>query len=184
MIMALTPTLWRTARVLSGPVRLALLRSIFERPGQTVSELAAAMELSRPRASQELRRIQARGLVQVVRSGRFVMYRPVPDPKVRSAKPLLAAMKSALTTSSQEETIRVARAFGHDRRLSVVRALMNGPKKATELQVKTGISALALYRHLRTLKEGGVVQAGKRGWILAPNPHPLTKCMVGLLRRG
>ena len=128
--MNLNTTLWRTCRVLSGKVRLDLLRRILERPDQSVSMLAEASNLSHPRTSQELRRLQSRGLVQAVRSGRWVCYRPVPDPQVPSAKPLLAAMKAALARNSPEadaQTIRVAKAYSHQRRLDIVRELLGGP---------------------------------------------------------
>ena len=91
--MELTPTLWRTCRVLSGATRLELLRRIIEMPDQCVAELTEALGLSETRASQELRRLQSRGLVQVAREGRWVRYRPVTVPKVPSAKPLLAAAR-------------------------------------------------------------------------------------------
>ncbi|NCA81729.1 MAG: ArsR family transcriptional regulator [Opitutae bacterium] len=179
--MILTPTLWRTSRVLAGPTRLDLLRRILAGAGPGVSEFAAAAGLSEPRASQELRRLQARGLVQMVREGRHVTYRPVPDAKVPSAKPLLAAAKAALAKRPDEETIRVAQAFGHDRRLRIVRELMNGPRPARELAAAAGIPEMALFRHLRPLKEGGVARRTKNGWELAPNSHPLAKAMKALL---
>jgi len=182
--MALTPTLWRTSRVLSGSIRLNLLRHILEGADPSVSELAEAMALSHPRASQELRRLQSRGLVKAVRSGRWVRYRPVPDPKVPSAKPLLLAMRAALADSSpkaDEETIRLAKAFSHNRRLNIVRELLNGPHSAAELQSLTGISGMALFRHLRRLKEGGVIQRNGNLWEIAPNSHPLIHCLLGLL---
>lgn len=179
--MILTPTLWRTSRVLAGKTRLDLLRRILAGAGLGVSEFAAAAGLSEPRASQELRRLQARGLVQVTRAGRQVTYRPVPDPKVPSAKPLLAAAKAALAKHPDEETIRVAQAFGHERRLKIVRALMNGPRPARELATAVGMPELALFRHLRALQEGGVARRTKNGWELAPNSHPLAKAMKALL---
>ena len=108
-------------------------------------------------------------------------YRPVPDPKVASAKPILASAKVALAKRPMEENIRVAQAFGHDRRLRVVRELMKGARGATELAVAAGMPELALFRHLRVLKEGDVVRQTKTGWELANTAHPLAKAMMGLL---
>lgn len=179
--MALTPTLWRTSRVLAGPTRLDLLRRILAGADPRVTDLAAVAGLSEPRASQELRRLQARGLVQAVRTGRYVTYRPVPDPKVPSAKPLLAAAKAALAARPEEETIRAAQAFGHDRRLKIVRELARGARRATDLSASSGIPAIALFRHLRMLEQGGVVRRAKNGWELAPNPNPLVKALKRLL---
>ena len=94
MAMELHPTLWRTCRVLSGETRLKLLRLIIATPGKTVSRLAEETGIGLSRASQELRRLQSRGLVQTVRKGSFVHYLPDPDPQVPDAKPLLLAMKA------------------------------------------------------------------------------------------
>lgn len=182
--MVLTPTLWRTSRVLAGPIRLNLLRQILGGCEPCVTELAAAAGLSEPRASQELRRLQARGLVKAVRQRRYLCYRPVPDPKVPSARPLLAAARAALTTRADAETIRVARAFGHDRRLIIVRTLLGGPRSATALPTATGIPPLALYRHLRVLQAGGLVRRTKAGWELVPHPNPLAKALQKLLVRA
>ena len=179
--MELTPTLWRTCRVLSGATRLELLRRIIERPDQCVAEMTEAMGLSETRVSQELRRLQSRGLVQVARDGRWVRYRPVPDPKVLSAKPLLAAAKESLSKRPAEETLRVAKAFGHERRLKLVRLLQTGIRRADELQFLAGFSKPALFRHLRVLNDGGLVHRSGGGWTLAPNLHPLAKALKSLL---
>lgn len=186
-MMELTPSLWRTCRVLAGATRLELLRRIIETPDQCVAELTRAVGLSETRASQELRRLQSRGLVQTERSGRWVRYRPVPDPKVPSAKPILAAMKSALARRGVEadaQTIGVARAFSHERRLKVACALQNGPSRSKTLGFVTGIPIVALARHMRLLKAGGVVRRSRQGWELAPHPHPLAKCLAGLLKNA
>jgi DNA-binding transcriptional ArsR family regulator len=179
--MVLTPTLWRTSRVLAGPVRLNLLRQILAGGAPCVTEMAEAAGLSEPRASQELRRLQARGLVQAVRAGRCLTYRPVPDPKVPSAQPLLAAAKAALAKRPDAETIRVAQAFGHDRRLRIVRALRGGAQTSAALAEAAGMPAMALWRHLRLLQAGGVVRRTERIWELAEHPNPLAKALVRLL---
>lgn len=179
--MALTPTLWRTSRMLAGATRLDLLRLIIETPDVRVTDLAATAGLSESRTSQELRRLQARGLVQAVREGASVSYRPVPDPLVASAKPLLAAAKTALAKHPPEEIILVAKAFGHERRLQIVRALGKGPCGFTELAIMVPMSEMALFRHLRVLREGKMVRKGKRGWELAPNAHPLAQALLRLL---
>ena len=179
--MALTPTLWRTSRVLAGPARLDLLRRILAAPGTRVADLAAAAGLSESRASQELRRLQARGVVQAVRQGPGVAYQPVTDPTVATAKPLLAAAKAALAKRPMEETIRVAKAFGHERRLNIVRALREGPRGFAELAAMAGMPEMALFRHLRVLRAGGMVRKAKRGWELAPNAHPLARTFGALV---
>ena len=179
--MQLTPTLWRTCRVLAGPTRLALLRQIIERPDRCVTDLAAAATISESRASQELRRLQSRGLVQMVRTGQWTQYRPVTDPKVASAKPLLAAAKESFAKWSDEETCRVARAFGHERRLRIVQLLQAGPRTAAELRQFGSVSQPALFRHLAVLQAGGLVRRVRDGWERIPSPHPLAQALARLL---
>lgn len=179
--MQLTPTLWRTCRVLAGPTRLELLWRILATPDRCVTDLAAAGAISETRASQELRRLQSRGLIQQVRSGRWTRYRPVTDPKVASAKPLLAAAKESLAKWPAEETVRVAKAFAHERRLKMVRLLQAGPRSGEELRLLGALSKPALFRHLAVLRAGGVVKRTADGWALASNPHPLAQAMKSLL---
>ncbi len=182
--MELTPTLWRTARILAGPTRLELLGRILAKPDQCVSELTRAAAISETRASQELRRLQSRGLVQTQRIGRWVRYRPVPDPKVPSAKPLLAAVKEALAKRGPAETILAAKAFAHERRLKMIHLLQDGPRRGEELQFMAGLSKPALFRHLHVLKAAGVVQRSRQGWELAPNLAPLAKAMAAMLKKA
>ncbi len=179
----LTPTLWRTCRVLAGPTRWGLLRHIMETPDRCVSELAEAEGISEPRASMELRRLQSRGLVNMYRSGPWTRYRPVTDPKVASAKPLLAAARKALAGWPEEETRRVARAFGHERRLKLVQLLQERARSGDELQEGGKLSRPALFRHLERLKAGGMVRRSRQGWELRANPHPLAKAMMDLLNK-
>lgn len=101
--MALHPTLWRTCRVLAGPTRLRLLRRVIARPGLTVQQLADAQDIGKSRASQELRRLQSRGLIQARRKSARVAYHPVPDPLVATAKPLLEAMKTAFASTAPRQ---------------------------------------------------------------------------------
>lgn len=179
----LTPTLWRTCRVLAGPTRLRLLRRILETPDRCVTELADAEQVSEPRASQELRRLQSRGLVQMVRSGAWTRYRPVTDPKVASAKPLLAAARKALAGWPDEETRGVARAFGHERRLKLVQLLQRGARSGDDLQEHGMLSRPALFRHLEALRAGAMIRRVPGGWELLANPHPLARAMLGLLAK-
>jgi DNA-binding transcriptional ArsR family regulator len=183
--MALSPTLWRTARVLAGKTRLGLLRRIVEEPGQSVSDLAEALGLSRSRASQELRRLQSRGIVQASRDGVWLRYRPVPDPLVSSAQPILAAMEEVVARypeAEDERTVRVAKAFSHARRLAIIQELRQGARSAAELQQRPGMPEMAVYRHLPLLEEGGVVCRVGQTWRLEAGEHPLAQCLMNLLK--
>ena len=183
----LHPTLWRTCRILSGKTRLELFRSISDRPDQTVSELARQFGLSLPRASQELRRLQSRGLVQAVRNGLYVRYRPVADRLVASAGPLLQAMQEtfrAYPAAEDEQCLRIAAAFSHARRLALASLLLKGPWTIEALTAVCGMSPDALRRHLNLLRKAGVARRDKKAIALADNPHPLAKCLLGLLQEA
>ena len=178
----LSPTLWRTCRVLAGPTRLRLLDLVRAKPLRTVSELADRAGLKLSRASQELRRLHSRGLLQAVRSGRQVQYQAAPDPLVRSAKPLLEALNCSLQRHSPAECVRIASAFSHPRRLLLARVLMGHPRTPEELLAMTGIPRVSLMRHLRALRSRGLVAREGRVFYLQPDPHPLARCLGLLIR--
>lgn len=179
--MALHPTLWRTCRVLAGPTRLKLLRLVVATPGITVSRLAEDAGIGLSRASQELRRLQSRGLLQVERKGPFVHYLPEPDPLVPDAKPLLLALKAtfARTATSKDAHIPpMAAALSHPRRILILRELCDGPRTIPMLQAALHISFSTLFQHLRTLEHGHLVQRQIPVYRLARLSHPLAKALL------
>lgn len=181
----LHPTLWRTCRVLAGPTRLVLFRLIVDQPGQSVSELAERMDLSRPRASQELRRLQSRGLVRADRTGRFVFYHPAPDRLVSTAPPLLEAMQEAFRRfppTADAQTIRIAVAGSHSRRLAMLRLLLVGPWKSSLLRDTLGMAPDAFHRHLALLQAGGLVLRQGRILEVTTPDHPLAIALFEILR--
>jgi DNA-binding transcriptional ArsR family regulator len=182
--MSLSPTLWRTCRVLSGPTRLALFRRIAGSPGQCVSHLATAEGISLPRASQELRRLQSRGLVAVERLGRYVQYYPESDPLVASAKPILRAMQetfAGMPASKDAQTARLAQGLAHEKRIALVRILRKEEQSLRGLLALSGLSPQGLQHHLEFLKEGGWVERSGNKWRLAVHDVPLAKALLKLL---
>lgn len=178
----LNPTLWRTCRMLSGNTRLDLFRRVVAHPGQTVSELAGQLEISLPRASQELRRIQSRGLLQAGRRGPFVRYRPVSDPSVATAAPLLQAVQETFRRFPENDAmLSIATAFSQARRLVLIQLLLRGPWDLQELEDVAGMSRNALNRHLRRLREAGLIRRIGQRVDLAETDHPLTRCLLDLL---
>lgn len=180
----LSPTLWRTCRVLSGKTRISLFRRILQIPGQCVSELAQVEKISRPRASQELRRLQSRGLVWVERSGRYARYYPESDPLVSSAQALLRAMGETFGRMTPETSARVAKTamgLSHAKRMDVVRALRAGPLDVRELTARLRTPVETLRHHLNLLENGGWVERVGTTWKLAANDSPLAKCLMNLL---
>ena len=181
----LHPTLWRSCRILSGKTRVELLRLVVDRPDLSVAELAAQLKISVPRASQELRRLQSRGLIQAVRTGVHVRYRPVPDRLVSTAAPLLQAMQETFRQfppDADEHSLRIAAAFSHARRLALARLLLPGAMDIQSLEEMAGMARNPLNRHLRILREGGVIRRSGKILALAENPHPLAQGLLEILK--
>ena len=180
----LNPTLWRTCRILAGPTRLSLLRRLLKNPGQTVTWLAEAENLSLARASQELRRLHSRGLLQAERTGPWVRYRPLPDPQVPSARPILQAvseMVSRYPAAFDEQILATAAGLSQARRIDLVRALRAGPVELARLRVLVPMPSISLWRHLRELEARGWVEQDGRRWKLAANDSPLAKSLLSLV---
>ena len=180
----LSPTLWRTCRILSGTTRLSLFRRIIQVPGQCVSGLAKAEKISRPRASQELRRLQSRGLVRVGRQGRYVRYYPESDPLVSSAQPLLQAMRATFRQIPPEMSDHIAKTamgLSHDKRMAVVRVLRDGPRDIHGLAAMLCMPIETVRHHLSFLEDGGWVECAGTTLKLAATDLPLAKCLMKLL---
>src|SRR5438128_1138106 len=71
----LQPTLWRTCRVLANDTRLDILGFLFSHPDSTVSAVAQHLDLSLSVASEYLRMLESRSLLEARRVGRWVKYR-------------------------------------------------------------------------------------------------------------
>lgn len=182
MTISLTPSLWRTCRVLANPLRLACLGAVCEDRSHTVSELAQRARLSPTVASLYLRQLQARGLIRPARVGRWVRYSAVADPAVAHAAEVLAAMKRALRRSHPpyRRLFRTLTGFTHPRRLAILRALTGRNAVPLEwLRDATGIPVPALSRHLDKLRRHGLVRRTPSGWRLALTPSRLAQALMG-----
>lgn len=167
--MALLPTAWRTCRVLANANRLCCLQAVLRRPERCVTDLARESRLSIPVASQYLRDLQARGLISVTRRSRWAFYGDQPDPSVGHAAPLLAAMRHVLAREERpfKDSLRTLRAFTHPRRLAVLRLLTQSASlSAPAMHQATGISTMALSRHLRRLETCGLATHAGGTWCL------------------
>ncbi|NCA82947.1 MAG: transcriptional regulator [Opitutae bacterium] len=182
----LNPTLWRTCKMLAGEKRIQLLRQLHEKPGRSVTELGAAVGVKRSDASQELRRIQSRGLLKSERKGLPLVYRMEVDPQVLSAAPLLKAIQAALASFPPERDIEmcgIANGLAHDRRIAIVRALTGNPLTTAELQRKMNLPRSALAQHLQPLASSGFTsRKAKRIHFKVP-PHPLARALAKLLQQ-
>jgi DNA-binding transcriptional ArsR family regulator len=183
----LNPTLWRTCRMLAGATRIHLLRQLHDHPGQNIATLADAVGISQSYASQEMRRIQSRGLLQATHQGASLIYRPVPDPQVSSAAPLLKAVTAALgsrPSRQDDEMAVIAAGLAHERRIAMVRSLMQSPKTPSQLLAEVPMAPCSFQLHLRTLLASGFVKKQNRQLTFATPAHPLAQALARLLRQG
>jgi len=170
--------------MLSGKNRIRLLRHINEHPGESVTERAKSLGIGVSDASQELRRIQSRGLLQADNCGARVIYRFGADPLVYSAAPILKAICLSLAERPAEadEQIRtIAKGLGHRKRIALLQSLRRSPKSAYALQQDTRMSYGSLHLHLQGLLESGLVRRNERIYQFAPPKHPLARALIKLL---
>ncbi len=183
----LNPTLWRTCKMLSGHTRIRLLRAMLEHPGEGVSALGKRVGIGESAASQELRRIQSRGLLQAERRGVYLVYRMAADPQAPSAAPLLKAIQSAMASHPPErdlEMATIAAGLSHARRIGILRALLEGPLPAAEIQSIVQTSDHPFHAHLATLLASGFATRCREGVQFCVPDHPLAKALAKLLRQG
>ena len=179
--MTLSPTLWRTCSVLMNPVRLRCLRAVLREPGQCVSAVAKEVRVSLPVASQYLRDLQARGLLSVARRSRWVFYSGRPDPAVEHAALLLSAVSAALNDKeyTERDVCAVLDGLAHPRRIVILSHLSRSRAASPdEMRCATGISAPALWRHLKKLEACRWVQGHTDRWSLASNLPPLARRLL------
>lgn len=181
------PTVWRTCRVLANAGRIKCLKVVLEQPGSTVGEVAAGTRISENLASEHLRALQARGLIQACRKSRWVHYAPAPDPLVPSARPLLTTLRQALLTQkkTEAEIIHTLTAFTHPRRLAILRYFQKAESASAEdIAAATRISLPALSRHLGKLAARRLVSCGGHRWQLTQRVGRLEKTLLSLLVSG
>ena len=152
------PPLWRTCRVLANRVRLKIFGALSQRPGMRVGDVARAMRLSLPAASQYLRALEACGLVESRRIRRSVIY-GANGPKGSGNQALARAVTNRMKERGAIESVfKLATAFANPGRIEVFRRLQAKPMSPAELSVATGWSPRTLGRHLAKLKSRGFVQ--------------------------
>jgi DNA-binding IclR family transcriptional regulator len=160
------------------------MRELLAHPTHYVSLLAQAAGIGESAASQELRRLQSRGLLRRHQAGGRVYFWPIPDPQVSSAAPLLEALIDTLNRYPADEDVdlcRLAMGLAHERRIQIARILAKGPIRSIELQHKTGIPRDALQRHLQRMQDAGLLQVARNRIALIWPRHPLARALSRLV---
>lgn len=178
----LAPTLWRTCRALANRRRLRLVPLFMSHDELTVSAVARLAVIPMSSASEYLRTLNARGLLEARRVGPDVRYRLQADPTVSHADALVEALRTTFRTS--REPVRKAFAaltgFTHPRRIAVVQALGRETLPLKDIRRRTGICAQALLRHLVKLERRGYVVKTHELYRCAAPRSPLGKALLAL----
>ena len=183
-VAAYHPTVWRTCRILANSNRLRCLKTVLEEPSSAVGEIAERTRLSVCHASEYLRALQARGLIQARRESRWVRYVAVPDPLVAGTRPLLNALRRVLLKERQNEVsvIRTLTAFTHPRRLAILCLLQErSPLYAEDIAAITRISLCAFSRHVRKLQLRGLVECDGGKWSQVQPRDALARTLLSLI---
>src|SRR5574344_206869 len=174
----LKPTLWRTARTLANADRLNLMRLVAKSDGEKgVVVLAGEANLPVPTASLYLRALNARGLISVKRSGRFVYYGIRPDRSLPASVRIQDAFRrlfarTALPEDWTERLIPVLRAYANPCREGIVRVLLqNGPLSYAELYRRSGLFEMTFLRHLHVLVSAEVVRRNEKDEYVLSRPR-------------
>lgn len=173
--------------MLAGLTRIRLLRQLHDHPGQNIATLASAVDICRPYASQEMRRIQSRGLLKRTHRGASLVYHLGADPQVSSAAPLLNAVQRALDAyppSRDREMQTLAAGLAHERRIAMAQALRQSPKAPQQLLAEIPMARCSYHLHLRTLIASGFVTISKNRLAFRTPSHPLAKALARLLYPG
>jgi DNA-binding transcriptional ArsR family regulator len=155
----LQPTLWRTCRVLANRKRLEILRLLLRQPGQTVSSVAQRIRLPISSTSEQLRALEARGLLVAQRTGRWVKYAPSSAAHPSFSTSLVAVMQPLFLLDKQalDHIYGMVTAFTHPSRILIFRTLRLQPHDLLQLQTASHISRRALLRHLHKLEARGFI---------------------------
>jgi len=175
----LRPSLWRTCRVIACESRLRLLWMLFDESELCVCELAHRVKMGEPQASVQLRALNARGLISFRRKKMQVFYFAKANDAVDFAPQLLEGLRMCHNRGMKFSTvIRHATAFTHQRRIELVRILRNQAMDSEQLLDASGMSASALFLHLKKLTARGVVKKMDGKYALGSSTNPLGRVML------
>lgn len=179
--MKLSPTLWRTCRVLASETRLLLLWHIFEEKELYVQQAAERTGMSIPNASNQLRALSARGLISSRRKKMKVLYRAEANFSLEAAPVLLDALRICYEKNASFKTmIHQATAFTHERRIEIIQVLTGKALTFHQLAEGTGMSAAALSRHLEKLESRGFVKYRDGVYRRTTPGNPLGRALLKL----
>jgi DNA-binding transcriptional ArsR family regulator len=173
----LHPTLWRTCRVMANRPRLQIIAVLIARPWSTVETVAEAVKLGSATASQYLRALEARGLLQVRRQGRYVKYRLADKPSLGQSFAVALARIFKHKPDSIEIAFRTVTAFTHPRRIEIYRAICGPPRTVLQIHAATKIPLWALNRHLKKIEARRFISVRAGRYSVVPRDDALGRLL-------
>lgn len=173
-------SLWRTCRAIANYRRLNLFETLIGYPGLTVSDLAEKLDYSLSLTSQYLRLLNARGLLQAQRGGGHLTYVVAPDPMIKFAPDLVQALLQSFKREKDPKlfVFRQATAFGHIRRLRLVRILRHGPMPKAAIRTAADMPRKCFNLHFEKLLDRGYLLRNGNLYTLAKPRKPLPRVLV------
>lgn len=179
---SLSPTLWRTCRVLANRTRLRILKHIMSKPGITVSDIARSEHIPMSVASEYLRALNARGLLQPERRGKQVLYWAAHNLSLPETRILLDVLRSVFRRKPTpfDAIFRAFTAFTHPRRIALIQAVALGANHVEVLIRMTRISRIALLRHMAKLRSRECIVWTNGGYQCGRPSEPLMRTLMAL----
>ncbi len=185
MSQTLQPTLWRTCRALASHQRLRLMQVLYKNGEMTVSQVAREVRRPLSAVSENLRALNARGLLKVRRRGRYVSYRIGADASVPGAAELLRAVTTVLNSrrDGRSFSFKALTGLTHYRRHTILYVLHQRAHSFADLIHDARIPAPALKRHLRKLRDRDLIEFKNGAYRLAKSRDPLRNALLKLASR-
>lgn len=156
------PLIWKRLRVLANPLRLEMLSLLHSGPDQYVQVVGNQIGCSEDVASKHLQRLGDHGFLSSKRRGRYLFY------TINHADPLTKAVIGEICRNGTDigGIMKSLTSFTHERRIVIVNVLRRQAMDSESLNRATRISMEALVRHMKKLRDRGVVGKEQGKWSL------------------
>lgn len=186
----LRPTLWRTVRAILNPIRLDMLKVVYDFHGTLcVRQVARLFHMKDAIASIYLRQMNARGLLGCRREEIKVYYTDSTDRSLPESIKLQSALKDFFRDRDlgdwEMDLITVMKGFSHFNRLAALLRLMKGSANKDELKDSMGVTVKSLNHHLHLLNSANLLSWRHDGkqcvYSLQKPTHPIGKVLLEIL---
>lgn len=139
--------LWKRCRILANPLRLEMLACLDQNEPKCVMGIAAETGVSEDVSSKNLQFLELGGFLKQKRSGKYLFY------SLDRSNGLLQGVLDEMHDGRIDagDIMHILTALTHERRISIVAALANGPQELGRLGRRTEISRLAMERQVDKL---------------------------------